>query len=99
MPVQESPRRHVIEEFLRACRAARGPHRPHGDPHAAVLHAAGQATPACLRLLGLTWPCTTAEVKRAFRRQAKRLHPDVGGDSEAFQRLCRAYHEALALLA
>jgi hypothetical protein len=41
-------------------------------------------TPPCLRALGLTWPCTEADVKRAYRRLAKELHPDRGGDVRRF---------------
>jgi len=41
-------------------------------------------TPPCLRALGLTWPCTETDVKRAYRRLAKELHPDRGGDVRRF---------------
>jgi len=41
-------------------------------------------TPPCLRSLGLTLPCTEADVKHAYRQLAKELHPDRGGDIRRF---------------
>jgi hypothetical protein len=54
--------------------------------------------PVCLRILGLTPPSTEAEVRAAYRRKARELHPDVGGDAAAFVLLNAAYEEALALV-
>jgi hypothetical protein len=41
-------------------------------------------TPPCLRALGLSLPCTEEDVKQAYRRLAKELHPDRGGDVRRF---------------
>ena len=41
-------------------------------------------TPPCLRALGLSWPCTEDDIKQAYRRLAKELHPDRGGDVRRF---------------
>jgi hypothetical protein len=53
-------------------------------------------TPACLRALGLSLPCTEDDVKEAYRRLAKELHPDRGGDVRRFlllqQHLEQAHH-------
>ena len=38
-------------------------------------------------VLGLTWPLGTQDVKAAYRKKAKELHPDAGGDAELFQEL------------
>jgi len=49
-------------------------------------------------VLGIDEDATRAEVRRAWRRLAKRTHPDVDGSPEAarrFQRARRAYREAL----
>jgi len=49
-------------------------------------------------VLGIHRDATRAEVRRAWRRLAKRTHPDVDGSPEAarrFQRLRHAYREAL----
>jgi hypothetical protein len=79
----------------------------HAEPRGAVpgtgrFHvAAGPGSryvPECLRVLGLPRGCTEPEVRRAFRRLARRLHPDVGGDAEAFMRLEAAYRQALRLV-
>ena len=53
---------------------------------------------ACFTTLGLTWPCTAADVKRAYRQKAHEVHPDKGGNATAFQALQDAYEEALGLL-
>jgi hypothetical protein len=93
-------RQAIIEEFFSACRAAR---QATGiDPHSFGQHSTSTSTarpaPACVTLLGLAWPCTQRDVKRAFRSQAKTVHPDAGGSNAAFQTLYKAYQEALALV-
>ncbi len=46
-----------------------------------------------MRLLGIsTFPKDIDEVKEAYRRQAKRFHPDSGGDDRSFTALTDAYH-------
>jgi len=47
------------------------------------------------RLLGVATGASTAEIRAAYRRAAKRAHPDAGGDPLAFQRLQVAF-EVLA---
>ena len=54
-------------------------------------------TPACLRTLNLTFPCTDVEVKAAYRKLAKAAHPDQGGSEEKFRELQAAYEQALRL--
>jgi len=45
------------------------------------------------RILGLT-PCAGwEEIRRAYRRRVKELHPDRGGDAESYLRLQEAYEE------
>ncbi len=39
---------------------------------------------------------TKREVRNAYRRQARKLHPDVGGNDEAFKQLHDAYRRLLA---
>jgi len=39
---------------------------------------------------------TKRTVKNAYRRKARKLHPDVGGDPEAFKQLHDAYRKTLA---
>lgn len=51
----------------------------------------------CLQLLNLTWPCTEAEVKGAYRRLVKSAHPDGGGSQEMFLLLQEAYEQALEI--
>jgi hypothetical protein len=38
---------------------------------------------------------TKREVKNAYRRKARKLHPDVGGDAESFKQLYAAYRDIL----
>jgi DnaJ domain len=53
--------------------------------------------PECLAFLGLKPPATTAQVKRAFRKRSRQLHPDAGGDAERFRVLYEHYEAALSL--
>jgi hypothetical protein len=57
----------------------------------------GRASPACLAVLGLTFPCTIAQVRDAYRDRVRRAHPDHGGGHEAFIALQEAYEEASRL--
>ena len=46
------------------------------------------------KLLGIKPGASTSEIKKAFRKKAKQLHPDIAGEekSEAMQKLLLAYH-------
>jgi hypothetical protein len=57
----------------------------------------GGLLPACFSLLGLSFPCTVAEVRAAYRDLAKRAHPDRGGSHGEFLELRAAYEQALHL--
>lgn len=57
----------------------------------------GGRSPACFGLLALSFPCTVAEVKAAYRELAKRAHPDRGGSHGEFLELQAAYEQALHL--
>ncbi|HEX5691525.1 MAG TPA: J domain-containing protein, partial [Roseiflexaceae bacterium] len=54
--------------------------------------------PIWASVLGVSWPCTSADIKQSYRRKARVLHPDAGGDAAAFAELQAAYESALALL-
>ena len=49
-------------------------------------------------VLDVSFPCTTAAIKAAYRRLARERHPDAGGSPADFQALERAYREAVAYL-
>lgn len=49
---------------------------------------------AAFRELGLPAGATLEEVKRAYRRRVKEVHPDRGGDEDAFKRVREAYTTA-----
>jgi hypothetical protein len=57
----------------------------------------GPESTAYLDALKLTWPCTLAEVKSAYRRLAKSAHPDGGGSHADFLALQTAYQQALRM--
>lgn len=48
-------------------------------------------------LLGIEQSATKREIRNAYRRKARKLHPDVGGDAEDFKRLYEAYRKVLKL--
>jgi len=56
-------------------------------------------TPRCILALGLTLPCTSAEILAAYRRKVKTMHPDVGGDRREFLRLQAHFEQAMTLVA
>jgi hypothetical protein len=47
-----------------------------------------------LEILGLSWPCDGAAVRRAYRRLARERHPDAGGTQADFVALQTAYEAA-----
>jgi hypothetical protein len=51
---------------------------------------------ASFAVLGLGTDASEAEVRRAYRKRVKEVHPDQGGDEESFQRLQEAYRTARA---
>ncbi len=59
---------------------------------------AKRETPRCLAAFGLRLPCTEEELKEAYRRKVKRLHPDRGGDQQRFMMLQRYFEESLRLV-
>lgn len=46
-------------------------------------------------MLGLEPPSTPDQIRQAYRQKARSLHPDLGGATEAFIHLQRAYRTAL----
>jgi hypothetical protein len=52
---------------------------------------------ACFERLNLSFPCTPSEVKAAYRRLVKGIHPDQGGSHDEFLALREAYEQALRL--
>lgn len=52
-----------------------------------------------LSVLGLSWPCSIVDVRRAYRRLALVRHPDRGGSDAAFNALTKARDAALLAIA
>ena len=44
-------------------------------------------TPPCIVALGLELPCSEADIKKAYRGLAEKMHPDRGGDRQEFMML------------
>lgn len=49
------------------------------------------ATPDYYKTLGVPRTATTAEIKKAFRKLARKYHPDAGGDEAKFKEINEAY--------
>ena len=54
--------------------------------------------PKCFIDLGMSETGTINDVKRAYKRLAKKCHPDAGGDPEEFKTLHSAYEMALGFV-
>ncbi|MDF7815271.1 hypothetical protein [Hymenobacter sp. YC55] len=54
--------------------------------------------PAWVAVLGIPWPVTSEQVRRAHHRLSKRHHPDVGGSAERMQQINQARDQAEAWL-
>lgn len=52
-------------------------------------------TQACA-LLCIVYPCTADDIKSAYRKQARRHHPDLGGNEEMMKSINQAYELALS---
>jgi hypothetical protein len=50
---------------------------------------------SCWAVLGVRTGASQIEIEAAYRDQAKRHHPDRGGDDESFKRLQNAYQQVL----
>ncbi|MFC6961787.1 J domain-containing protein [Halocatena marina] len=46
---------------------------------------------AALAVLGLPSNATDQQIRAAYRKKVKAVHPDMGGDPEAFQQVNEAY--------
>lgn len=47
-------------------------------------------------MLCVAYPCSLDDIKSAYRKQARRHHPDLGGDEEMMKSLNHAYEMALS---
>ena len=55
-----------------------------------------ESVPAWCDILGVKFPCSVEDVKAAYRRLAKKSHPDAGGDPSLFLAIEQAYRDGLA---
>lgn len=54
--------------------------------------------PSCLRFFGFTEVPSVDKVHDEYRKKALLLHPDSGGSADDFDKLTRAYEQALAFV-
>ncbi|MEB3360126.1 MAG: DnaJ domain-containing protein [Synechococcales bacterium] len=52
-----------------------------------------------LKALGITPPIDRGKIKEAYRKLAKKLHPDAGGDAAQFRRVRQAYETLMEVVA
>jgi hypothetical protein len=55
-------------------------------------------TPRSIAAFGLRMPCSEEDLKRAYRKLVKQLHPDHGGNERRFLLLQANFEEALEIL-
>lgn len=67
---------------------------PFETPDIAADPDADGATMAAFATLGLPTDASEREIKAAYRRKVKHVHPDHGGDRESFERVRSAYTTA-----
>jgi hypothetical protein len=79
--------RHLVELKLKAAQAG----RQRAPRPTAGVSATTDPISRALALLGLTGRPSEQEIRRAYRQQAREVHPDIeGGTTEAFQALTAA---------
>jgi hypothetical protein len=55
-------------------------------------------TPSSIAAFGLRLPCTEDDLKRAYRKRVKRLHPDHGGDQRRFLLMQAQFEQAMSIV-
>lgn len=55
----------------------------------------GASFEVCYHLLGLTPSASQKDVKKAYRKKAKKFHPDHGGDNDMMDALTMAYQKLM----
>ena len=95
--------RATFESTGKARRRSDGCWRSDFYAHPDIYHAerrsfADAARPECFVVLGVPADATQKDVKRAFRKLAKKFHPDAGGDPEEFKALYAAYEQAIRIV-
>jgi hypothetical protein len=84
--------RNFIEDYIRRFINSRRDYRP---PHPKATVSMNEASDIFGEDKETLGKMNRGELSRLYRRQARRLHPDAGGDSQAFIRLTRAYNSLL----
>lgn len=87
--------RETFERTGRAVRSGRWERTYYADPSVYQAERLTASTPPCLATLKLSQNATVSQVKSAYKKLARTVHPDGGGDAEQFKQLNSAYLEAL----
>ena len=69
--------------------------KPQLDPERSRFAVVDGETLKAFGVLELKYPASADEVKRAYKKQARKLHPDAGGSHESFLHLRKAFDVAL----
>lgn len=65
------------------------------NPHNTAPNGEKDNFPECLKILGFSsWPKDLSEIRNNYRKLAKEKHPDIGGSTEEFEKINKAYQEA-----
>ena len=49
-------------------------------------------------VLGVDKNASESEISKAYRKLAKKYHPDKGGNAKDFEKISKAYNEALKII-
>lgn len=80
-------------EYFYAVKPAVDPEAPSAEYYKTMARLNG--TSSALLELGLAAGSSQTDIKRAYKRLARKCHPDSGGSHEAFLRLDKAYKAAM----
>ena len=90
--LNEDPQR-VVQELLKHQESTQSSRRTRSDRRSTDRKRSGSSDErlAAYTILGLQYGSTEYDIKKAYRRLVKQHHPDLGGSTEDFHKISKAY--------